>query len=116
MDVIADRAQIAVAAAIHDQGFVAAAEQMAEEFVPAVETARVNAQQPFHARDQIGLWRFKHQMKMISHQAPGMNLPAGFGAGFAQRGEELLPVVIVAEDRLAMITPIHHVIDCARIF
>jgi hypothetical protein len=31
-------------------------------------------------------------MKMISHQAPGLRLPAGFSAGFRQGLEKILAV------------------------
>lgn len=54
-------------------------------------------------------------MKMIPHQAIGMNLPIGLGAGFAQGGDETLAVPVVLEDRLAMIAPIHDMIDRAGI-
>ena len=66
---------IAVAAAIDDEGFVAAAEEMAENFVPAVEAAGVGAQKPFHPGDEVGQRRFQNEMKMILHQAIRVDLP-----------------------------------------
>jgi hypothetical protein len=45
-----------------------------------------------------------------------MDLPAGFAAGFAERLQELLPVVVIPEDGIAAVSPVHHVINCARIF
>jgi hypothetical protein len=41
MHVIADCAQIAIAAAIDDEGLVTAAEEMPEEFMAAIEARRV---------------------------------------------------------------------------
>ncbi len=76
MHVVAPRLQIPRRRTVHDQGLVAAAEQMAEQLVAAVEPARVSAQKPFHARNQVRLGRFDHQVKMIRHEAVGMNLPA----------------------------------------
>ena len=77
---------------------------MAKESVPTVETRAVGSQKPFHPGDQVGLRRFHHQMKMVSHQTIGVNLPIGFGAGFAQRFQEPLTVRVVLENRLATIT------------
>ena len=88
---------------------------MAEQLVPPVETGRVSAQKPFHARDQIGLRRFDNQMKMVQPQTIGMHLPAGLAADFAQRFQETLPIPVIFENRFPPITSIHHVIDRARI-
>lgn len=44
MDVVADGFQISRAAALHHQGLVPAAKEMAGEFVPLVEANRVGAQ------------------------------------------------------------------------
>ena len=80
MDVIAHGLEITVAAAIDKKALVAPAKQMAEKFVSPVEARSTGTQQPFHAIHQIGFWRFDHQMEMIAHEAPGMDLPVGFGA------------------------------------
>src|SRR6266545_5137101 len=80
MHIVARRLQIARRRTVHDQRLVAAAEQMAEQLVAAVEPARVSAQKPFHARNQVGMGRFEHQVKMIRHEAIGMNLPARLAA------------------------------------
>src|SRR4051794_698069 len=55
-------------------------------------------------------------MKMISHQAIGVNLPIGFLASLRERFQQVLPVNVVHENILAPITAIHDVIDRARIF
>jgi hypothetical protein len=115
MDVVAHGSQIAVTAAVHDQRFVTAAEQVAEEFVPPVEPAGVGAQKPFHARDQVGLRRLDHQMKMIRHQAIRMDLPPGFDTSLGQRLAEAVPIRVILEDRFAAITAIHDVVNRAGI-
>ncbi len=75
MHVITHRPQIAVAAPVHDQRLVPAAEQMAKQLVPPVESSGISPQKPLHPRHQIGLGRFHHQVKVIGHQAIRMHLP-----------------------------------------
>ena len=116
MHVVASRAQVAVAAALHQLRLVPPAEHMAEEFVPVVEPDGVGALQPGHAGHQIGIGRFQHQMIMIAHQAIGVNLPVRFLARFGQRLEEILPVHIVQEDVLTPVTPAHDMIHGPCIF
>src|SRR5580704_6534608 len=111
MYVITYGSQITIAASVHDQGLVATAEKMAEELVPPIEPARVRSEKPFHARHQICLGGFHHQMKMIDHQAVGVNLPAGFCAHFTQSLEEPLPVPVVLENRLPPIPAVHYMIN-----
>ena len=62
------------------QRLVASGEKVSAFLVPYVEAFGVNPQQPLHARHQVGLRRFHDQMKMIAHQAIGVNLPAGLAA------------------------------------
>src|SRR5208337_906095 len=89
---------------------------MAEDLVPPVEPGRVGAQQPLHARDQIGLRRFHNQMKMVAHQTPGMHLPAGLAASLARRLREPSPVRLIPHDVLAPVPAVHHMINRAGIF
>ena len=46
-----------------------------------VTGAGVGAEEPFHAGDKIGLGRFGHEIKVITHETPSMELPTGFLAG-----------------------------------
>ena len=71
----------------------------------------VGAEQPLHAWDKVGLRRLGDEVKMIAHETPGMKLPAGLGAGFAQGGEEGAAVRIIAKNRLAPVAAIHEVVD-----
>jgi hypothetical protein len=50
-------------------------------------------------------------MKMIVHETPSMELPAGFLAGFAEGGEEGAAVLIVTKDGLAPVAAIDEVVD-----
>src|ERR1035437_8627100 len=90
MHVIASSSQIARRALVNDQRLVASAEKMPEELMPAIEPSGVSAEEPFHARHQIWLGRLGDEAKVISHQAIGVNLPAGLFAGLARRAEERL--------------------------
>ena len=45
-----------------------------------------------------------------------MHLPARFDARFIERAEEPLAIFVILEDGLAPISPIHEVINRARIF
>ena len=71
-----------------------------------VEPRRVGAQEPFHTRHSVSVERLHHRMKMIGHQAPGMHLPTGLGARFAQGGEKALPADSVVEDGFAPVPAI----------
>ncbi len=53
---------------------------------------------------------------MILHEAIGVDLPIRLGASLAQSEKESLLIAVIAEDRLAAVAPVHHMIDCAGIF
>ena len=65
--------------------------------------------------DQVGLRRFHHQMKMVQHQTIGLHLPAGFAASLAERFQKTPLILVVFENRFPSITPVHHMVDRARI-
>src|SRR5580765_3855482 len=56
-----------------------------------------------------------NQMKMIIHQAIGMNLPPSSPAGLSQQLKEELPIGVMSKDCFAPVTTAKHVIDRARI-
>ena len=115
MNIVAYRLQITIAAGVDGKGLVSAAEKVAKKLALAIEPGGINAQEPFHAFYQIGIRSFNHQMKVVRHEAKTVNLPTGFLAGFLQGRKETPAVVIVAEDQFAVIPPIHHVVNCARV-
>src|SRR5207249_3023419 len=84
---------------------------MAKKLVPPIESRRVRAQKPSHARNQIGPRRFDHQMKMIAHQTVAMNLPTGLLTDFLQRLQEQLPIFVTKENRLPSVPAIHYMIN-----
>jgi hypothetical protein len=88
---------------------------MAEEFVAAVEAAGVGTEQPFHAGHQIAAGRFDDQVEMIGHQAKGMHLPGGFGAGFVKRFEEAFTIAVVLKDGFAAVAAVHDVVKGAGV-
>ena len=116
MHVIADGLEVPIPAAVHDQGFVAPGEEVPDKSVAAIEAAGVGPQQPFHSRDEVALRRLDHQVEVISHQATGLNLPAGPGAGCAQGRDESPAIGGVTKDRLAAISAVEHMIDGPAVF
>ena len=88
---------------------------MTKFFLPMVKAVGVNAQQPWHPCNEIGPWRFEHQMEMIVHQTPGMHLPVGLLAGFPQSLQEELPVMAVSENRFTPIPAVNDVVDRTRV-
>jgi hypothetical protein len=52
--------------------------------------------------------------KVLSHETVGVELPAGFLAGFSQRFEEIMPVNVVEKDFLATIPAAHQVVNRTR--
>ena len=51
---------------------------------------------------------------MVSHEAIGVHLSAGFLAGFGQGFEEIMTIDVVEEYILAPIAAAHQVVDGAR--
>ena len=84
---------------------------MPVQFVPAVKTHRVCAQQPFHPINQICSRRLHHQMKMIRHETKRVDLPGRLRASIGQRFEKRFAVEVVAENILATVAAAHDVID-----
>jgi len=82
------------------QGLVTSGKKVSALLVPQVEAFGVNSQQPLHPDHQVGLGCFDDQMKMIAHQAVGVNLPLGFATGFRQGGQEYPAVLLIPKDVL----------------
>ena len=76
-----------------------------------VEAAGVGAQQPFHARDQVGPGGLDDEVEMVRHEAIGMDLPTGLDAGFAEGVEEPLPIEVVTENEFAMVTAVQDMVN-----
>jgi len=54
-------------------------------------------------------------VEVIAHQTKGMDLPIGFGARLAQGVEKELAIRVIQENILAMIAPVHEVVNSARV-
>ena len=78
-----------------------------------IESLRVNAEEPFHAGDEVGLGRFEDDVKVVSHQAIGMNLPAGFEAGLGKSGEKNLWIGLIHKNILALIAAAENMVEGA---
>jgi hypothetical protein len=101
--------------AVDQERFVPAAEQVAEEFAPAVEAGGVSPQQPLHAEAQVGPRCFNDQVKVVAHEAVIMDLPTCAFAGLVQCLEEEFAVFVVVKNVVAMISPVHQVVAVARL-
>jgi hypothetical protein len=55
-------------------------------------------------------------MKLIAHQAKGLDLPIGLGTRLAHSLEEALPIRVIAEDGFAPVPVIHDVVNRACVF
>jgi hypothetical protein len=66
-----------------------------------------------YAGNEIGLGRFGHEMKMISHETQGVELPASLLTSFAESPEETAPILVIFEDRFAVVATTHEMIDGA---
>src|ERR1051326_960959 len=115
MNVVAHGLEIAVAAAVHVQRFIPPAEQVAKLLVPMIEAVGINAEQPLHSFNPCGPGCLCHEMKVIVHQAPRVNLPVGFLTGFCQRVQEEQPVLVVVEYGIPAVATVHDVINRAWI-
>jgi len=81
-----------------------------------IETHRISAEQPFHARDKVRPWSLDHEMKMIAHQTIGMHSPAGFRASLAEYFQEGFSIDIVAKDCLPPIPPVQQMVERVLVF
>jgi hypothetical protein len=115
MRVVADPLQVAGAASIHDQRFVASAAHLPEELAPMIQPQGVTAQQPAHACHQMALGCFHHQMEMIAHQTVGVNLEIRLLAGLGQSLEKFLAIHLVVENVLPAVPTTHDVVNGAWI-
>src|SRR2546430_14978301 len=87
-----------------------------EELVLAVKPRGVSAEEPFHAQNEVRQRRFEDEVKMVRHEAIGMNLPARFAAAFAERFKKTDAIVVIQQDSFAAIAAVHDVIESAGIF
>lgn len=115
MNVITYLSQIFPSAPIHQERLVTSAKQMPRKAVPPIEALRVGTQKPLHSGAQIASGRLHDQMKMISHQAIGMNLPTCPAAGAFQNLEKQLSIRIVSDNGFSPVAPAQHMIEGARI-
>jgi hypothetical protein len=116
MDVITHLPQISPSAAIHQKRFVTTAKEMARETVTAIELLRIGAQEPLHPGTQVAARSLYHQVKVIAHQAIGMNLPSRALAGTLDNLEKQSPIHVIPNDRLPPIASAQDMVNRAGIF
>ena len=110
MHVIADRSQLGGGTAIDQLRLVAAAKEMAPMMMPPIRALGIGAQQPLHAKRQVRLGCFHHQMKMITQETIGVHLPAGLQRGFTDSAQKLTSIGIIKENRFSPIAPAQEVV------
>ena len=89
---------------------------MTAQFVPDIEPFGIGSQQPFHAENEICFRCLDNQMKVVVHEAVGMDLPAGFFTNLPYGSEQTPAILIISENILTLVPAIHHMIDRPRIF
>lgn len=92
MHVIADRAQIIRRLLVDEERFVATGKEMPAQGMPPIKAHCVGAEEPLHSAHQVGPRGFDDEMKMVAHQAVGVHLPIGLGAGIRERGQEVIAI------------------------
>ena len=115
MHVITHGLEIPVAAPVHDQRLIPAAEQVPKLLVPSIVAAGIGPQQPLHPSYKVGLGRFDDQVKVIAHEAIRMHLPTSLLTRLRERLQQPLLVLVILEDGLPPVAPVHHVINRPRI-
>ena len=111
-NIIGHHTQVMRVAVVHDERFVTPCEEVAAQTPPRVKADAVSAQKPFHPSHEVAKGRFDQEMKVIPHQAPGVDLPPATHAGLGERRGKHLAILTVLDDRLATV---HHVVDGPRI-
>jgi hypothetical protein len=99
MHVVTRLAQVIATPTVDQLRLVATAKKMTPFLMAPVEPLRVGPEPPFHPKSQVSLRRFHHQVKMITHQTIGMDLPSHLCAGFAQGAQKRIAIGVVEENR-----------------
>lgn len=118
MDVVAKRLEVMRVriGAVDRNRLVAPLENISAPVSRAVPTLAECRESLFHSADEIGLWGFKQNMEVISHEHPGVNPPAVAGADLSEAEDKRLAVVVGDKHGIAAVAAGHHVVDCSRIF
>jgi hypothetical protein len=89
---------------------------MPPQAMPRIEALRVGSQKPLHPAHKRRLRRFNHEMKMITHQTIGMNLPTRTLTGLPERPQKSPPVLIIKKNSLLAVPSAHHMVNCPSVF
>ena len=105
-----------MAVPVHDNRLVAPLQHVASPAVSPVKGLGVGSVEAAHAPDQVRLGGLEQQVKVVAHQAIGIEQPALLPDLFGQRPDKGQPVPVAFEDRLLPIPAGGDVIDGAREF
>ena len=90
---------------------MAAAKEMAENFVSGVETLGVGSQQPFHPLNQVCLRGFHHQVEMVEYKEIAVDLPGGLLTALLEGAQKELTILETVEGIFAVVTTAHHMVN-----
>ena len=114
MSAIADSA-VGWLLALDKHGLVASREKVSPQPMPRVEPGRIGTLKPLHTRDKIVCRRLQQEMIVIIHQHVAVHHKASPFADLPKSRQEVLPILIVQENRLAPIAPAQQMIEGALI-
>ena len=83
--------------------------------MPRVEPGRIGTLKPLHTRDKIACRRLQQEMIVIIHQHVAVHHKPSPFADLPKSRQEVLPILIVQENRLAPIAPAQQMIEGALI-
>ena len=86
-------------------------EQMAPSLVPQVEGNGIAGQESSHEGGQTCRTATQEEMKMVGNECPGIDARSRFFSDLPKPVEEVLAILGVPEDRSAVDTPYHDVMQ-----
>jgi hypothetical protein len=99
---------------LDQQGLVSTLEKMSNSVVPPVEILRVRRLETSHDSGKRSFSRFDRQVNVIVHQAVSDKLKPEFLAVVREPVEISRPIVIVAVNRLPLISAGDHMVQATR--
>jgi hypothetical protein len=78
--------------------------------ITAAKALRSGMARNYNAGNQVRLRRPQDGVEMVAHRALGLHLPCRFLESSAEGAKEPLPVSVVAEYRLALVSAVHDVV------
>lgn len=116
MDIRTHDHKVSLRVRIDQKGFVSPLEQVPVFVMPHIESLRIGALKPLHARDKIRLWCFNQDVIMVAHQNIAVNDPPRPTASLTQGIQEHFTICIILKDCRSTIATTHDMVNCTRVF